>query len=153
MRRRRREGKGSQPYLKVLISLAGLLMIGLTGYCSIPFWLSAMLYLGGLVLFFSEGFLLLWLNGYVEPASCADTTASFAGVYLGEVHLNGYCLAAYECEASGGRKQFRLLCSPPMGPVTEAALVRYMVREGLIAELWPKLSEPIEDETSWAFFA
>jgi hypothetical protein len=40
-----------------------------------------------------------------------------------------------------------------MGPVKEAAFVRYMVDEGLIVELWPKLSQEIEDETSWAFFA
>jgi hypothetical protein len=95
----------------------------------------------------------LWLEEYVEPVLCAETTARFAGEHLGEVYLNGYRLAAYECEASSSCKQFRLICSPPMGPIKEAAFVRYVVREGLIAELWPKLSQQIEDETSWAFFS
>ena len=152
MHLRRRAGESLQPYLGVLTSLTGLLFIGLMGSYGIPFWLSATLCIGAILLCIFGGSL-LWLEGSAQPASCAETTAPFAGEYLGEVYLNGYCLAAYECEASSTCKQFRLICSPPMAPVKEAALVRYMVREGLIAELWPKLSQQIEDETSWAFFA
>ena len=131
MQLRQRAGKCSQPCLGMLTSLIGLLFISLIGGHSIPFWLSTALCIGGFVLCIFGGSL-LWLEGNVEPASCAETTAPFAGEYLGEVYLNGYCLAAYGCEVSSSRKQFRLICSPPMGSVKEAALVRYMVREGLM---------------------
>ena len=33
----------------------------------------------------------------------------------------------------------------------EAACIRYLVNEGLIEELWPKMSQRIKEEADWAF--
>lgn len=73
------------------------------------------------------------------------------GTELGCVQLNGYYLVAYEHEAPGGRKQFRLASARPLTPEREAALIRYLTVEGFLASLWPEMKERIEQEAGWAF--
>jgi hypothetical protein len=41
---------------------------------------------------------------------------------------------------------------PALTPEKEAALVRYMINEGLIEEFWRGMRQKIEEEGAWAFF-
>ena len=84
-------------------------------------------------------------------ASEAHSLARPKGKFLGEFRLNGYFFEAYERDGGNGSKQFRLLSSPNMDPDQEAACIRYLVNEGLIEELWPRMSGKIKEEASWAF--
>ena len=68
-------------------------------------------------------------------------------------YLNGRFFQPYEEAISTGHKKFRLLCSPPMEPEREAALIRYLINEGLSERMWPQISRRIEEEATWAFFA
>jgi hypothetical protein len=40
-----------------------------------------------------------------------------------------------------------------MEPEREAALIRYLINEGLSEQIWPQISRRIEEEATWAFFA
>ena len=84
-------------------------------------------------------------------ASEAHSLARPKGKFLGEFRLNGYFFEAYEREEENGVKRFRLLASPVMDSAREAACIRYLVNEGLIEELWPKMSQRIKEEADWAF--
>ena len=84
-------------------------------------------------------------------ASEAHSLARPKGKFLGEFRLNGYFFEAYERDGVNGSKQFRLLSSPNMDPDQEAACIRYLVNEGLIEELWPRMSGKIKEEAGWAF--
>jgi hypothetical protein len=86
------------------------------------------------------------------PSGDSDREMEVDGVHLGSLWLNGRLLVAYETQAPGGRKQFRLTSPVPLRPAREAALIRYLVVEGFVSRLWPQLSESIEEEASWAFF-
>jgi len=68
-------------------------------------------------------------------------------------YLNGLFFQPYEEAISTGHKKFRLLCSPPMEPEREAALIKYLINEGLSERMWPQISRRIEEEATWAFFA
>ena len=80
-----------------------------------------------------------------EPMPEAD------GVYLGKFNLNGYTFKAYERETVDGSTQFRLSAFPSITCEQEAALIRYLVNEGLVENLVQGLSKRIEEETNWAF--
>jgi hypothetical protein len=66
--------------------------------------------------------------------------------------LNGYSLRAYECETARDGKQFRLVSIPGVAPQKEAAVIRYIVNEGLIENILQGMSKEIEEEAGWAFF-
>ena len=70
---------------------------------------------------------------------------------LGRIDLNGHYLEAYEEEDDQRGKRFRLRSFPPIGPESEAGLIRYLVREGFIEKRWPGLSAHIQEEARWAF--
>ena len=72
---------------------------------------------------------------------------------LKQFYLNGCFFRPYEQETSGERKQFRLLSEPPLKPEKEAAIIRYLINEGLTQKWWPQISKRIEEESNWAFFA
>jgi hypothetical protein len=72
---------------------------------------------------------------------------------LKQFYLNGYFFQPVERETSNGRKQFRLSSTPPLGPDREAAVIRYLINEGLSERMWPQISRRIEEEANWAFFA
>ena len=57
------------------------------------------------------------------------------GVYLGKFNLNGYTFKAYERETVDGSRQFRLSAFPSITCEQEAALIRYLVNEGLVENL------------------
>ena len=59
---------------------------------------------------------------------------------LGRIDLNGYCLEAYEEEDDQRGRRFRLRSFPPIGPESEAGFIRYLVREGSIEKMRPRLS-------------
>jgi hypothetical protein len=40
-----------------------------------------------------------------------------------------------------------------MSPDREAAVIRYLINEGLSETMWPQISRRIEEEANWAFFA
>ena len=73
-------------------------------------------------------------------------------MYLGSLDLNGYSIKTYECETNQGEKQFRLVSMPAATLEKEAALIRYIVNEGLIENFSRGISEKIEEEAAWAFF-
>src|SRR5260370_26593725 len=70
------------------------------------------------------------------------------GVYLGKFTLNGYTFKAYERETVDGSRQFRLSAFPSITREQEAALIRYLVNEGLVEHLVQGLSKRIEEERS-----
>jgi hypothetical protein len=148
----RKKGKCWRLYVGLTASVTGLVTTSLAEFLKMQLWPSMAFCFGGLVLCIMGGSL-LWREAAIESASHAESAHEFPGGYLGEIYLNGYYLAAYECETSGGRKQFRLICSPPIKPAQEAAFIRYMVHEGFIGDLWPQMSGRIEEEAGWAFFA
>ncbi len=70
-----------------------------------------------------------------------------------EFYFNGYWFQPYEQQTSTGRKQFRLSSTPQISPGREAAVIRYLINEGLSERMWPEISTRIEEEATWAFFA
>jgi hypothetical protein len=65
--------------------------------------------------------------------------------------LNGHFFKPYEQEIPGAGKQFRLSSTKPLSEDVEAALIRYLINEGLSETLWPEMSKRIELESAWAF--
>ena len=74
-------------------------------------------------------------------------------ICLGAFHLNGHSFEAYERETDYGGRQFRLRSYPSVNPDQEAAIIRYLVHEGLIDDMWPQSSKKIQEEANWAFFS
>ena len=68
-------------------------------------------------------------------------------------YLNGHFFQPYEQLISTEQKKFRLLSRPPMEPEREAAVIRYLINEGLSERMWPLISRRIEEEASWTFSA
>jgi hypothetical protein len=91
--------------------------------------------------------------GPTSPLGDSKSGGSSSEFGLREFYLNGYFFQPVEQETSGGRKQFRLLSTPPVSPEREAAFIRYLINEGLSEEMWPQISRRIEEEANWAFFA
>jgi len=67
--------------------------------------------------------------------------------------LNGCYFQPYEQEIPGGGRQFRLYSTMSINEDVEAALIRYLISEGLSETLWPQISDRIEAESHWAFLA
>jgi hypothetical protein len=130
------------------LAVIGIILIGVAGPEMFDGWIRTAMYVTGFVGCLG-GFLLIWKD---LAAAAVLWLARPKGNFLGEFRLNGYFLEAYECEGENGSKQFRLVSSPKMEPEREAACIRYLVNEGLIEELWPRMSQKIKEEADWAFF-
>lgn len=107
----------------------------------------------------AAGFL-FWLIEFVfigrgAPADpCAQSRiGSSSESCFAKFYLNGYFFQPYEQQTLGGGKQFRLLATPQMSPEREAAIIRYLITEGLTEKMWPRMNRRIEEEANWAFFA
>jgi hypothetical protein len=86
------------------------------------------------------------------PQAKSELAGSSRELCLKQFYLNGYFFQPVEQETSNGRKQFRLSSTPPLGPDREAAVIRYLINEGLSERMWPQISRRIEEEANWAFF-
>lgn len=107
---------------------------------------------GGFVFWFI-GFASTRQGASAGPPEKSELVESSTEPYLREFYLNGNLFQPYEQETSSGRKQFRLLSTPQMSPDREAAVIRYLITEGLSEKMWPQISRRIEEEANWAFFA
>jgi hypothetical protein len=86
------------------------------------------------------------------PQVKSELAGSSRELCLKQFYLNGYFFQPVEQETSNVRKQFRLSSTPPLGPDREAAVIRYLINEGLSERMWPQISRRIEEEANWAFF-
>jgi hypothetical protein len=98
-----------------------------------------------------SGLSLIWLDTINLSVASKESPLTANGVYLGRFKLNNHSFEAYERAANDGRAEFRLVGSPWIDPAKEAAVVRYMVNEGLIENMWPQMSKQIEEDANWAF--
>ena len=98
------------------------------------------------------GLFLIWKDPLATPSSQEESPLELNGVYLGRFNFNGYSIKAYERENKQGAKQFRLTSIPALTAEKEAAIIRYMINEGLIEKFWREISQKIEEEGAWAFF-
>ena len=98
-----------------------------------------------------SGLLLIWKDAITVAVVRNEPAPIFTRSYLGKFRLNGYLFEAYEQGVDNGVREFRLISSPSVSPAREAAFIRYLVREGLIEDMWPEMSRLIEEEANWAF--
>jgi hypothetical protein len=107
------------------------------------------------------GGVVFWFIGLAAAGSGAPDrsirksalTRSSSELCFMQFYLNGYFLQPYEQQTLTGAKQFRLSATPQMSPEREAAFIRYLINEGLTEEMWPRISQKIEEEANWAFFS
>lgn len=137
-------------FVGVLIADLWMLLIGLGGWDALEIQTRILIYVGGSILFIGGLFLLL-VDAIRTAAVAHEPPLKFKGTYLSRFQLNGHLFEAYEREANKGGREFRLVASPPVNPVQEAAFIRYMIHEGLIEAMWPQMSKQIEKEANWAF--
>jgi hypothetical protein len=135
----------------VLLIFVGIALIGFGGWEGLKIWLRGPICLTGFIICLGGSFLIC-KDLLSVPVSRPKSTLESQGVCLGRFHLNGYLFEAYEREADNGGRQFRLVSFPAVNPEREAAFIRYMVREGLIEDMWRDMSDKIEIEAHWAFF-
>ena len=117
-------------------------------------------HLGNWTVLCAGGFV-FWFIGFAstrhDPSAGSQVKTELAGsskeLCLKEFYLNGNIFQPYEQETLSGRKQFRLSSTPQMSPDREAAVIRYLINEGLSEGMWPQMSRRIEEEANWAFFA
>jgi hypothetical protein len=136
----------------VLAADLGMLLIGLGGWDALKIETRILIYVAGSLLFLS-GLVLIWIDAIRLAALRHEPAPESAGMYLGKFRLNGYLFEAYEREGNNGGKEFRLVSSPSVSPVQEAAFIRYIIQEGLIENLWPQMSKQIEEDANWAFLS
>ncbi len=116
-------------------------------------------YLGAWIALYVGGFV-LWSIGFAStrhltsagPKVKSELAGSSGKLCLKAFYLNGYFFQPVEQETSNGQKQFRLSATPPLSPDHEAAVIRYLINQGLSDEMWPPISSRIEEEANWAFF-
>jgi hypothetical protein len=130
----------------ILLAIVGVVLIACAELHAISFWAFVSFYSAGFLGFFSSLFL-LWINP-VGPKN-EDSKPDF----LGKFRLNGCIFEACEEEDEIGGLKFRLYSGSGLRPRQEAALIRYLINEGFIQDMWPLISERIETEAHWAFFA
>ena len=135
----------------VLIADSGILLIGFGGWDSLDLD-SQILICASVSILLIGGLFLISIDAIRQGALRPRPILESKGIYLGRFELNDHYFEAYERQGDNGRKEFRLVSSPPVSPEQEAAFVRYIIHEGLIENLWPKTSKQIEEEASWAFF-
>jgi type IV secretory pathway TrbD component len=148
--RKTRESNGSGAlYLGTLIAIV-----------SVVLWSEYKSYYLGTWISLSAGGFVLWFIGFAStkhlasagPQVKSELAGSSRELCLKNFYLNGYFFQPVEQETSNGQKQFRLSSTPPLSPDHEAAVIRYLINEGLSDEMWPQISRRIEDEANWAFF-
>jgi hypothetical protein len=137
-------------FMGIVTADLGMLLIGLGGWTTLNLETRILSYVGGGVLFLS-GLVFIWIDAIRMTVERRGRVLTSEGNYLGEFELNGHLFEAYERGINNGASEFRLLSTPPVNPVQEAAFIRYLVNEGLIATMWPNMSRQIEEEASWAF--
>ena len=137
-------------YAGVLFACVVMLLTLLGALDAGKIWIRILIYLAAFILCLGGVFLI----GKASKVALQDeATIAAESACLRTFHLNVRSFAAYQKETGHGGKQFRLLSYPSVDPEQEAAIIRYMVREGLIEEMWPQLSQKIQDEANWAFFS
>jgi hypothetical protein len=109
------------------------------------------LWIGGF-LFWLIGLALIGRGAPARTQPKHEFTEDSGELCLREFYLNGHFFQPYEQAISIGQKKFRLLSTPPMDPDREAAVIRYLLNEGLCERMWPQISRRIEEEATWAFF-
>jgi hypothetical protein len=137
-------------FMGVVTADLGMLLIGLGGWSTLNLETRILSYVSGGILSFS-GLVFIWIDAIRMTVARCGRVLTSEGNYLGEFELNGYLFDAYERGINNGVSEFRLLSTPPVNPVQEAAFIRYLVNEGLIEIMWPNMSRRIEEEASWAF--
>lgn len=115
-------------------------------------WIRFLIYLAASILCVG-GVFLIGEPSPTRPALQDEATTAAKSDGLGTFYLNGHSFTPYEKEMDDGGRQFRLLSHPSVNPEQEAAIIRYMVHEGLIEEMWPQLTQKIQSEANWAFFS
>ncbi len=130
----------------------GMLLIALGGWDALVTETRILIYVGGGLLFII-GLVAIQIDAIRLPAVRHESALKATGRSLGKFQLNGYSFRAYERQTKDGGKEFRLVSSPSMDSVREAAFIRYLIREGLIENLWPQMSKQLEREADWAFLS
>lgn len=152
---RSRKGSSTWELLAgIVLTEAGVALLGLAGLDSLRLPVQLLFYAGGF-LACASGMFLVWNDPF--RALPRDDVLAGAPVkrkeaFLGKIILNGYILEAYEEDAGSDGRRFRLRSFPSMGPEREAGFIRYLVHEGFIEKRWPRLSRKIKEEAGWAFF-
>ncbi|HKM58435.1 MAG TPA: hypothetical protein VJX28_06790 [Chthoniobacterales bacterium] len=145
--------RGQSPWQFVVGVLAadlGVALLGLGAWDALNSDMRILVYLAGTVCLLS-GLSLIWPDTINLSVVSKESPLTANGVYLGRFKLNNYSFEAYERAANDGRTEFRLVACPLIDSAKEAAVVRYMVNEGLIESLWPQMSKQIEKDANWAF--
>ncbi len=140
---------------------SGALYLGtLIVIVSVVLWSEYKSYYFGTWIALCAGGSMLWFIGFAStkhlasagPLMKSELAGNSRDLCLEKFYLNGYFFQPVEQETSNGRKQFRLSSTPPLNPDHEAAVIRYLINEGLSEKMWPPISRRIEEEANWAFF-
>jgi hypothetical protein len=134
----------------ILLAGLGVALCGFAQWNGPQFSTWWLIYLSGSFLFIG-GLFLIWNGPWCAPVKQGPTPEA-DGVCLGKFNLNGYTFKAYERETVDGSRQFRLSAFPSITRDQEAAVIRYLVNEGLVDNLVEGLSKRIEEEANWAFY-
>ncbi|HYY29084.1 MAG TPA: hypothetical protein VE860_14115 [Chthoniobacterales bacterium] len=136
----------------ILLVCLGMALIGFGRWYNLDIPQGWPIYLAGSI-FCLGGLFYLGREDSSAESDCEEPPQQGSNnVYLGTLHLNGYLLKAYECETDRDGTRFRLVSTPAVTPQKEAALIRYIVNEGLIENISRGMSKKIEEEAGWAFF-
>ena len=138
-------------YASVLFNGLVMALICSGALDAVDLWIRVLIYLNAFVL--CLGGLYLILKEPFRKALLDEPTTESKSICLGAFHLNGHSFEAYERETDYGGRQFRLRSYPSVNPDQEAAIIRYLVHEGLIDDMWPQSSKKIQEEANWAFFS
>ena len=110
---------------------SGILLIGLGGWNSLDLETQILICLSGIILLIG-GLFLIGIDAIRLAAVSRGSIPKSEGAYLGEFKLNGHFFEAYEREGDNGRREFRLVSSPPVCPEQEAALSDTWSTKGLL---------------------
>jgi hypothetical protein len=136
----------------ILLVCFGMALIGFGRWYNLDVPQGLSVYLAGFIFCMGGLFYLWWKDPSDEPSEDELPQPGSKNIYLGNLHLNGYSLRAYECQTDCDGTRFRLVSIPAVRPHKEAALIRYIVNEGLIENISRSMSNKIEEEAGWAFF-
>ena len=136
----------------ILLVCFGMALIGFGRWSNLEISPGWPIYLAGSIFCLGGLFYLGWKDPSVESDCGEPPQPGLKNIYLGSLDLNGYSLRAYECETDLDGTRFRLVSNPAVSPQQEAALIRYIVNEGLIEKISRGMNKKIEEEAGWAFF-
>jgi hypothetical protein len=118
-------------YAGVLFAFVVMVLALLGALDAVKIWIRILIYLAAFILCHGAVFL-IGKASLTKAVLQDEATIAAKSACLGTFDLNGHSFAAYEKETGYGGRQFRLLSYPSVDPEQEAAIIRYMVREGLI---------------------